>query len=87
MLLSNAIQDAMKKDSIIAKAAGVKLGEIIYINYSWVDFGFHTRSYYIEDGGFCKCCAAPETGFRYDIDIEPEDIDRSDNVTIVYSLK
>lgn len=80
-------KNAMKKASIIAKAAGVKLGEIIDINYSWVDFEFHTRSYDIEDGEFCKCCDAPETGSSYDIDIEPEDIDRSDNVTIVYSLK
>ena len=87
MLLSNAIQDAMKKASIIAKAANVELNEIIDINYSWVDFEFHTRPYDIEDGEVCKCCAAPETGSRYDIDIEPEDIDRSDNVTIVYSLK
>lgn len=80
-------KNAMKKASIIAKADGVKSGEIIDINYSLVDFEFHTRPYDIEDGEFCKCCAAQETGSRYDIDIEPEDIDRSDNVTIVYSLK
>ena len=87
MLLCDAIQDAMKKASIIAKAANVELNEIVDINYSWVDFEFHTRSYDIEDGELCKCCAAPAPGSRYDIDIEPEDIDRSDNVTIVYSIK
>lgn len=87
LLISNAIKDAMKKASIIAKAANVELDEIIDINYSWVDFEFHTRSYDIEDGEFCKCCAKPETGAHYDIDIEPEDINRSDNVTIVYSIK
>jgi len=87
LLLSNAIQDAIKKASIIAKAANVELDEIIDINYSWVDFEFHTRPYDIEDGAVCKCCATPESGSHYDIDIEPEDIDRSDNVTITYSIK
>lgn len=86
LLLSNAIEDAMKKATIIAKAAHVELNEILDINYSWIDFEFHTRPYDIEDE--CCCCkGAPDDSIGYDIDIEPEDIDRSDNVTIVYSIK
>ena len=87
LLLNNAIEDAMKKASIIAKAANVELGDILDINYSWVDLEFRTRRYDFEDRVLEKCCAAPDRSTSYDIDIEPEDIDRSDNVTLVYSIK
>ncbi len=87
LLLSNAIEDAMKKASIIAKSAHVELGEIIDINYSWVDFELHTRNYDVDDALVCNHCSSIKGSNCYVVDIEPEDIDRTDNVSIVYSIK
>lgn len=83
-LLGNAIADAKKKAEIISKAAGVELGEILDINYSWLDIEFNSRSYDLQPK-IMMCKSAPEAGF--DIDIEPDDIEKSDNVTLVFKIK
>lgn len=83
-LLGNAITDAKKKAEIISKAAGVELGEIIDINYSWVDIEFNSRSYDLQPE-VMMCQSVPDAG--YDIDIEPDDIEKSDNVTLVFKIK
>lgn len=85
-LLGNAILDAKKKAEVISKAAGVSLEEIVDINYSWVDVEFSSRSYGVLEDSMMLCkCAAPTEG--YDIDIEPDDIEKSDNVTLVFKIK
>ena len=43
ILLKNAIKDAKAKAEIIAEASGVKLGEVLDINYSWLDINFATH--------------------------------------------
>ena len=85
-LLGNAIADAKKKAEIISKAAGVTLDEIVDINYSWIDVEFNSRPYgvYADEMMMCKC-EAPSGA--YDVDIEPEDIEKSDNVTLVFKIK
>lgn len=83
-LLGNAITDAKKKAEIISKAAGVELGEIIDINYSWIDIEFNSRFYDLQPE-VMMCKSVPDAG--YDIDIEPDDIEKSDNVTLVFKIK
>ena len=86
MLLGKAVEDAMTKAHIIAKTANVELGEILDINYSWLSVDFYTRDYDLEEHRCLAKCSELDAG-AYDIDISPEDIERSDNVTIVYSIK
>ena len=83
-LLGNAILDAKNKATIISNAAGVELDEIIDINYSWVDVEFNTRCYDLQPE-VMMCKSAPDSSF--DIDIEPDDIEKSDNVTLVFKIK
>ena len=83
-LLGNAITDAKKKAEIISKAAGVELDEIVDINYSWIDIEFNSRSYDLQPE-VMMCNSVLDAG--YDIDIEPDDIEKSDNVTLVFKIK
>ena len=83
-LLARAVEDSRIKAEIITKSAGVELGDIIDINYSWVDVEFRTRSY---DFARPMICKSASTKGGYDIDIDPDDIEKSDNITVVYQIR
>ena len=81
-LLGKAVQDAVAKAEVLSGAAGLKLGEIQSVDYSWgrVDFEVYPMD---------RCLAAPncaEGGNSYDLDIEPDDIDVQDTVTLVWEI-
>ena len=81
-LLGKAVQDAIAKAGVLASAAGLKLGEIQSVDYSWgrVDLEVYPMD---------KCLAEPMCaggGSSYDLDIEPDDIDVEDNVTVVWEI-
>ena len=84
-LLGRAVADAGEKASVLTKAAGVALKEIQSIDYSWgqIDFEIQpmNRMLMAED-----CCAAPSAGPSYDLDIEPDDIEVSDTVTVIWEI-
>ena len=82
-MLKNAIADAKAKAKILAEAAEVELGQIEDISYSWSEL--HFTSSPIENFVLEKSVmAAPDA---YDIDIEADDIDLSDTVTVVWEIK
>lgn len=86
-LLGKAVSDAKEKAAVLAAAAGVKLKSIQSIDYSWGQIDFEvspmTRSLMAED-----CLAAPMTaGGSYNMDIEPDDIDVSDTVTVLWEIE
>lgn len=85
-LLANAVKDGMEKANVLSEAAGVKLGDIISIDYSWAEIDFVSRP--MDRMMLEECCmSAPcEADGAYDIDIEPDDIDVTDNVTIVWNI-
>ena len=77
-LLRKAVKDSKVKAEILAESAGVNLGEIERIDYSWGELKI--ASHPID-----KFKAKPmllETRASYDIDIEADDIDVDDTVTI-----
>lgn len=81
-LLGKAVQDAVAKAGVLAGAAGLKLGEIQSVDYSWgrVDFEVYPMD---------KCLAEPmcaDGGSSYDLDIEPDDIEVQDTVTVVWEI-
>lgn len=84
-LLKNAIEDSKMKALILTESAGVSLGEIINIDYSWNTIEFYSNPFGSRDLiMYDKCCSSEGS---IDVDIEPEDINVNDNVTIIWSIK
>lgn len=83
-LLKNAIEDSKHKAEVLANAADVKLGDIVSIDYSWGEINFVSEP--IQNFAFAS---AEKTTARagYDIDIEADDIDVTDTVTVIWNIK
>ena len=86
-LLGRAIADAKEKSSVLTKAAGVTLKDIQSIDYSWGQINFEVqpmnRMLMAEE-----CCEAPSAAYgSYDMDIEPDDIEVSDTVTVIWEIE
>ena len=86
-LLGKAVRGAKEKAVVLSTAAGVQLKSIQSIDYSWgqIDFEFSpmNRSLMAED-----CLAAPmAAGAGYSMDIEPDDIEVSDAVTVLWEIE
>jgi uncharacterized protein YggE len=84
-LLGKAVTDAAQKAAVLTTAAGVSLREIQSIDYSWGEINFEVqpmkRMMMTED-----CIAAPMSAESYDMDIEPDDIEVSDTVTVIWEI-
>lgn len=86
-LLGNAVTDSKQKAEVLVSAAGIKLGNIVTIDYSWGEIDFITRpmnDIMLEE--YCVGGACPDD-LSYDIDINPDDIDVSDTVTVIWNLE
>lgn len=83
-LLGKAVADAKAKAEVLSSAAGVSLQEIISIDYSWgeIDFEFSP----MREGLMLSECEDMGAVGSYDIDIEPDDIEMSDTVTVVWQI-
>lgn len=83
-LLGKAVEDAFQKAEVLAQAAGVSLGQLQTIDYSWGELDltarpmskrFETvRSMPVNDAG------------SYTLNVEPDNIEVTDTVTVVWSL-
>ena len=82
-LLGEAVKDSMAKAGILAAAANVKLGNIINIDYSWGEVDFVSRP--LEELSL-RCCEDACEPTSYNMDIEPDHIDMSDTVTVVWNI-
>ena len=84
-LLGKAVTDAREKASVLTKAAGVTLKDIQTIDYSWGEIEFETRPMN-RDLMLEKCASLAAPIASYDMDIEPDDIEVSDTVTVVWEV-
>ncbi|MBR5994082.1 MAG: SIMPL domain-containing protein [Lachnospiraceae bacterium] len=84
-LLAGAVKDSKEKAAALTKAAGVKLGEIVHINYSWdeVDISVTPVAPMMLKSGERGLCGSNAV----DLDIEADDIDVEDTVTVVWEIK
>lgn len=85
LLLGRAVTDAKEKATVLTQAGGVRLKEIQSIDYSWgeIDFEYRPmRGAVLAEK--CMPCSADES---YDLDIEPDDIEVSDTVTVVWEIE
>ena len=87
-LLKNAIADSKAKAAVLAEAAGVTLGDILKIDYSWGEINLSTPvldSFLdvmrLSDDSDCFEDEA------LDMDIEPEDINITDTVTVIWEIQ
>ena len=76
------MRDAIAKADVLASATGLKLGEIQSVDYSWgqVDLEVYPMD---------KCLVeliCVGGGSNYDFNIEPDDIDAEDIVTVVWEI-
>ena len=83
-LLGKAVQDAAAKAGVLSSAAGVKLGEIQSVDYSWGEVRFEYEP--MEKLMLEKPCMAGGSG-SYNMDIEPDDIDVQDTVTVIWEIR
>lgn len=86
-LLGRAVADAKEKADVLTAAAGIKLGNIQSIDYSWgeIDFEYRPMNRYLECADYDAC--APIAEKDYAMDIEPDDIDVSDTVTVIWEIE
>ena len=79
-LLQSAAENARRKAEVLATASGVKLGELLSVNYSWGELNVYSDTdYCVEE----KCMAMP---MRANMDLTPDDIELSDTATFVWEI-
>ena len=81
-LLGNAVSDAIEKAKVLAKAAGVMLKEIQSIDYSWGELRFETDII-----ARPKAVLTGESEHAINMDIEPDDIEKTDTVTVAWEIE
>ena len=94
-LLKNAISDSKHKAELLAEASGLSLDEIQSINYSWGEIEFISRPFADivnntdcdEDCDYDEPCCLSPVPQGYGMDVNPDDIDVSDTVTVIWSMK
>ncbi len=85
-LLGKAVTDAKEKAAALTRAASVALKDIQSIDYSWGQINFEVqpmnRMLMAEE-----CCEARAAGGgSYGLNIEPDDIEVSDTVTVIWEI-
>lgn len=85
LLLKRAVEDSKKKAKILAEAAEINLGNIICIDYSWEKI--HFTSSPVNRMAIPYTAMQEECGASYDINIEPDNIEVSDTVTIMWEIE
>lgn len=82
-LLGKAVADSKEKARVLAEAAGVKLGDVVTIDYSWGEIAVVSEPMARQLSLAQDSCTSARS---YDIDIEPDDIDVTDTVTVVWQI-
>lgn len=82
-LLAEAVQDSRAKAEKLSVAAGVTLGEVILIDYSWGEIEIVSSPM---DRMLAPQMVMEDSSCSYNIDIEPDDIDVQDTVTVVWRI-
>ena len=80
-LLAGAVADAKAKAKVLSDAAGVKLLDIQSIDYSWGEITLETRPM-----NRMLMAKASVSADSLDMDIEPDDIDVTDTVTVIWEI-
>lgn len=80
-LLKSAVKNAKEKAEILCAASGVKLGELVSIDYNWGEINLYSDTNYEVGDRFMAKAACLSN-----IDIQPDDIKTSDTATLVWGI-
>ncbi|MBQ7737905.1 MAG: SIMPL domain-containing protein [Oscillospiraceae bacterium] len=83
-LLAKAVADAREKAAVLTEAAGVALGQLRSIDYSWGTLSFECAP--MDNMVMARKSASLADG-AFDLDIEPDDIEVSDTVTVIWEIE
>lgn len=81
LILQDAAVNAKKKAEVLCAASGVKLGDLVCIDYNWGEITYISKAKYAMEDCIMSAAAAP-----CDIDIDPDDIDVGDTATFVWEI-
>lgn len=81
LILQDAAANARRKAEVLCAASGVKLGDLICIDYNWGEITYVSQAKYAMEDCIMSIDAAP-----CDIDIDPDDIDAGDTATFVWEI-
>ena len=81
MILQDAAANARKKAEILCAASGVKLGNLVCIDYNWGEVTYVSRAKYAMDD--CIAVGAAPC----DIEIDPDDIEAGDTAAFVWEIE
>lgn len=83
-LLKSAAANAREKAEILCSASGVKLGELMTIDYNWGEVNVYSNTHYdIEEDCMPPMCSP----VCFDAGITPDDIKVKDTATFVWEIK
>lgn len=82
-LIASAVRDSAEKAKTLTEAAGVKLGTLVNINYSWADDDFGQRPM----GRMMLCKNSFDGSAGADFGITPDDIVLEDSVTVIWEIE
>ena len=83
-LLADAVADAKAKAEALTAAAGVTLGEIQSIDYAKADLNLAVNT--MRMPMMAKGAMIEEACDSYDMDVQPDDIELTDTVTILWEI-
>lgn len=81
LILQDAAANARRKAEVLCAASGVKLGELVCIDYNWGEITYVSQAKYAMEDCIMSAAASP-----CDIDIDPDDIDAGDTATFVWEI-
>ena len=85
-LLAKAIEDSKAKAKVLSSAAGVELADIAAIDYSWKTIDIVSNP--IGDIMMADGCSEYNSTLEYlDMEINPDDIEITDTVNIIWNIK
>ncbi len=84
-LLGLALADAKRKAEVLASAAGVSLREIRTVDYSWSSEELEIRTLNPAPAG--RLLMKSQTEDSFDMAIQPDDIDVTDTVTVIWTIQ
>ncbi len=83
-LLASAVTDAREKAEVLSGAAGTALGDIQSIDYSWGEIDFEVRP--MARMAVMEDAVMKGAGGSFDLDMEPDDVEISDTVTVIWEI-
>lgn len=86
-VLATAVKDSMRKAEVLCGAAGVELGEIQSVDYSWGELDIYSRPMGVDMMDSYSDDEEDDVSMLKEIDIEPDDIDITDTVTVLWAIK